>query len=188
MDILSGVLLAIAVGVFATAVGFDRDRAFYPTLLAVIASYDVLFAAIARPLGPVAQEAVIMAVFIGLAVAGFRGRPWLVVAGLLAHGGLDLAHERLVANPGVPPWWPMFCMGFDVAAAAWLALELASADRPQIAGATPLSGGGWEAMRQMVAESLEARAPADAKTPDAGSGASDRISPAVRPRRRPRWP
>jgi hypothetical protein len=38
-------------------------------------------------------------------------------AGLAAHGVLDFFHGRLVANPGVPPWWPAFCRAFDVAAA-----------------------------------------------------------------------
>ena len=39
-----GVVLSIGVAVFARWVGFDRDRAFYPTVLIVIASYYVLFA------------------------------------------------------------------------------------------------------------------------------------------------
>lgn len=38
MALLMGVLLALAVGLFATAVGLDRDRAFYPTVTIVIAS------------------------------------------------------------------------------------------------------------------------------------------------------
>ena len=39
-----GVVLSIGVALFARWVGFDRDRAFYPTVLIVIASYYVLFA------------------------------------------------------------------------------------------------------------------------------------------------
>jgi hypothetical protein len=132
MEMLSGVLLALSVGALAKVVGLDRDRAFYPTLLAVIASYDALFAATVRPLGPVAQEAAVMCVFVALAVAGFRRNLWLVVAALLGHGGLDLAHDRLLSNPGVPAWWPMFCLAFDAAAAAWLALGLMPADRPGV--------------------------------------------------------
>ena len=45
MDYLIGVALALGVSVFAALAGFDRDRAFYPTLLVVIASYYVLFGA-----------------------------------------------------------------------------------------------------------------------------------------------
>ena len=37
---LVGATLALAVGGLSTAVGFDRDRAFYPTVLIVIASYS----------------------------------------------------------------------------------------------------------------------------------------------------
>ena len=39
-----GILLALFICLFARSVGFDRDRAFYPTVLAVVASYYVLFA------------------------------------------------------------------------------------------------------------------------------------------------
>jgi hypothetical protein len=41
---LVGAMLALAVGGSSTAVGLDRDRAFYPTILIVIASYYALFA------------------------------------------------------------------------------------------------------------------------------------------------
>ena len=39
-----GIGLALVVSVFARSVGLDRDRALYPTVLVVIASYYVLFA------------------------------------------------------------------------------------------------------------------------------------------------
>ncbi len=42
--LLVGAFLAFGVGLFATAVGLDRDRAFYPTVTIVIASYYALFA------------------------------------------------------------------------------------------------------------------------------------------------
>jgi hypothetical protein len=40
--------------------------------------------------------------------------------------GISLAlavsvHGRLIANPGVPAWWPMFCLACDVTAAGCLA-------------------------------------------------------------------
>ena len=39
-----GALLALSVGLFATAVGLDGDRAFYPVVTVVIATYYALFA------------------------------------------------------------------------------------------------------------------------------------------------
>ena len=42
--ILIGTGLALAVAVGAGAAGLDRDRAFYPTVLIVVASYYDLFA------------------------------------------------------------------------------------------------------------------------------------------------
>jgi hypothetical protein len=41
-----GACLAFAVGIFATVVRLDRDRAFYPTVAIVIASLYSLFAVI----------------------------------------------------------------------------------------------------------------------------------------------
>jgi hypothetical protein len=42
-----GIVLALAVSVFARSVGLDRDRACYPTVLVVVAPYCVLFAVMA---------------------------------------------------------------------------------------------------------------------------------------------
>jgi hypothetical protein len=45
MEYVIGVVLALAVTVGATAVGFDRERVFYPAVLIVVTAYYVLFAA-----------------------------------------------------------------------------------------------------------------------------------------------
>ena len=74
----------------------------------------------------------ITAVFVAAAIVGFRRYPWVVVAGLALHGVMDFVHGRLVANPGVPDWWPGFCGAYDIAAAAWLAWSFAR--RPRLAG------------------------------------------------------
>lgn len=44
MPLIIGVSLALAVGVLYTIFRLDRDRAFYPTVMIVIASYYALFA------------------------------------------------------------------------------------------------------------------------------------------------
>ena len=38
-----GTVLALGVSVYASRIGLARDRAFYPTVLMVVASYYVLF-------------------------------------------------------------------------------------------------------------------------------------------------
>lgn len=124
MAYLIGIILALAVGVLATVVGFDRDRAFYPTVMIVIASYYVLFAVSGGAAEIIAIEAAIMAIFAGLAIAGFKRSLWLVVAALAAHGLFDWLLAPQIANAGVPPWWPQFCLGYDVVAAAYLAHRL----------------------------------------------------------------
>jgi hypothetical protein len=129
---VAGVVLSIGVAVFARYVGFDRDRAFYPTVLIVIASYYVLFAVMSGSVETVLWESIIMALFAAAAVAGFKGSAWIVVAALAGHGLQDAAHGHIVANAGVPAWWPAWCLAYDVGAAAALAWLLMRADVPRL--------------------------------------------------------
>jgi hypothetical protein len=124
-----GISLATVVAGFGRWSGFDRDRAFYPTLLVVIAGYYVLFAAMSGSGHALVAESLAMVVFAALAVAGFRFSSWLVVAGLAGHGVFDALHGHVVANPGVPEWWPAFCLAFDVGAAGVLAISLVRSGR-----------------------------------------------------------
>jgi len=126
MAILVGALLAIAVGAFATVSGLDRDRAFYPTVMIVIALLYSLFAAIGASTHALVLDALIGGVFIAAATIGFRSSLWIVATALAAHGAFDLVHESIVSNPGVPPWWPGFCGTYDIAAAGYLAWLLTS--------------------------------------------------------------
>jgi hypothetical protein len=121
---LVGAILALAVGGLATVVGLDRDRALYPTVLIVIASYYVLFAVVGESPHALVVEAVVAAAFLAVAIAGFKYSLWLVIAGLAAHGILDVFHGQVVANPGVPAWWPAFCLTYDGVAAGYLGLLL----------------------------------------------------------------
>ncbi len=124
MEYLIGVGLAVAACAFATLAGFDRDRVFYPTLLAVIATYYVLFAAIASSRSALQSESLMAGAFLALAVLGFKKNLWLIVVALAGHGLFDFFHHLFIQNPGVPPWWPGFCLSFDILAGAFLAMLL----------------------------------------------------------------
>ena len=121
MAILVGALLALAVGLFATATALDRDRAFYPTVTIVIAAIYALFAVMGASTKALLLESVAGAMFVAAAVFGFKSSLWIVVLALAAHGVFDAVHGRIISNPGVPPWWPAFCLTYDVTAAAYLA-------------------------------------------------------------------
>ena len=100
MELLIGALVAFAVGLLVTSVGLDRDRAFYPTVTIVIASYYALFAVMGGSDEALVIESLVGTVFLAGAVAGFWSSLWLVVAALLAHGIFDFVRGAAIANPG----------------------------------------------------------------------------------------
>ena len=139
MEYLIGVLLGCVVSGGGALVGFDRDRSYYSAVLIVVATYYVLFALLGASSGILLIEIVAACVFISLAVLGFKGSPWIIAAGLVGHGVFDFARLGHLHNPGVPPWWPGFCMSIDVFMGVWLAVLLwrrSRAPRPEAAPAS----------------------------------------------------
>lgn len=124
MEYAIGAGLALAAGVFGTAVGFDRERSFYAVVLVIVGTYYVLFAVAAASTRALYVELVPLILFAAAAALGFRSTLWIVVAGLAMHGAFDLVHAAVIDNPGVPAFWPGFCMAYDVVAAAYLAVLL----------------------------------------------------------------
>lgn len=137
VPVIVGIVLGVLIAVFARFTGFDRDRAFYPTALIVIASYYALFAVMGGSMPALMLELVGIAVFVGIAIAGFKGSPWIVAAGIAGHGVFDFVRIGLIDNPGMPEWWPPFCASIDITIGVCLAWLLytgrlrtpASADR-----------------------------------------------------------
>jgi hypothetical protein len=121
LEYLIGAGLALAISALATCAGFDHDRAFYPTVLIVIASYYGLFAVMGGSNQALALEFVAFAGFLLASILGFKRNLWIVAGALVAHGIFDIFHGHLISNPGVPAWWPMFCLTYDITAGAYLA-------------------------------------------------------------------
>ncbi|HTL58132.1 MAG TPA: hypothetical protein VL361_20765 [Candidatus Limnocylindrales bacterium] len=124
MEYLVGIVLALAISIGASVIGMDRDRCFYPAVLAVVASYYALFAIMAGSTHALVIECFPIALFLLAAVTGFKKALWWVVIGLVGHGLFDLVHGHLISNPGVPVWWPGWCLAYDVTAGAYLAFLL----------------------------------------------------------------
>ena len=124
VPVLIGIALAPAIGVLGRVSGLDRDRAMYPIALIVIAAYYVLFATMGGAQA-LPAELIAATVFTVVAIIGFRTSLWWVAAGIAAHGVFDwVVHPHLIANPGVPVFWPAFCGSIDVALGALLAILL----------------------------------------------------------------
>ena len=121
MALYIGLTLGLSTCLFATAVGFDRDRSYYPVVMVVIAFIYVLFAAMGGTTRTVLIESSVAVAFAAVAVAGFKCHLWLAASALASHGLFDVVHGQLIANAGVPEWWPAFCSSFDIAAGAYMA-------------------------------------------------------------------
>jgi len=125
MEYMIGAVLATATCVFfGVLAGFDRERVFYPVMLVIVATYYILFAAMGGSASELTMESLAACVFFLVAVVGFKRNLWLVAAALAGHGIFDFFHHRIIENPGVPVWWPGFCMGFDVLAGGFFAMLL----------------------------------------------------------------
>jgi hypothetical protein len=135
MEYLMGLILAAATVCLATGVGLARERSFYPTVLIVIGSYYVLFAAMAASRRTLVVESVVAGIFLLFAVIGFKRNLWLVVVALIGHGMFDFVHHFFIDNPGVPHWWPGFCLAFDALLGLFLALRLIR--HPRLSEAEP---------------------------------------------------
>jgi hypothetical protein len=124
MEYLIGAVLAAVVCAFAMLAGFDRDRVFYPTLLMPIATYYILFAVMGSSTRATIIESLAASAFLALAWGGFKRNLWVTAAALAGHGVFDVYHQAFIHNPGVPVWWPGFCMSFDILAGGFLAILL----------------------------------------------------------------
>jgi hypothetical protein len=131
MPLVIGITLALVVGLWATLVGFDRERSFYATVLTVVASYYALFAAMGGSTSALLVESLPIAGFVLLSVLGFKSSPWFLAGGLVAHGLFDFVHGHVIANSGVPDWWPMFCGSYDVTAGAYLGVLIVRRTAPR---------------------------------------------------------
>ena len=124
MEYVVGALIGLGVCGLVTVAGFERDRAAYPIMLIVIASYYALFGVLGGDMRALALEVGVSLAFVAMAIIGFRTNLWIVVVGLLGHAALDSVHGHVVANPGVPEWWPVFCGSIDAVAGIYLAWRL----------------------------------------------------------------
>jgi hypothetical protein len=102
---LVGAILALAVGGLSSVVGLDRDRAFYPTVLIVVASYYALFAVVGESTHALVIEAVV--------ATGWWSPPWPRMASstcfmirsspiqVFRRGGRHSASRTTVWRPGI---------------------------------------------------------------------------------------
>ena len=123
--ILWGIVVGLLQAATPLAFWWLDSATVYALGLVVIASVYVGFAvADGRP-KVIAVETSVAFAFVVVAAAAVSGSPWLLVAGMVAHGLKDLWQHRshFVANTR---WWPPFCMVVDWVVAAIILGEIAA--------------------------------------------------------------
>ena len=138
MEYLIGVILGLSVASFATVIGFDRERSFYATVAIVNASYYSLFAVMGGSGRAIGIESVVCLGFVVIAAIGFKRNLWLVCAAVVGHGVFDMVHHLFIENPGLPSWWPGFCLAIDVTAGGWFAGVLLVRSREHDGSSIPI--------------------------------------------------
>ncbi|MEO8562310.1 MAG: DJ-1/PfpI family protein [bacterium] len=134
MSYAIGILLAVLTIVLGVSARFER-RTFVAIMACVNATYYVLFAVIDGASRAILVETALSLGFMALALVGFRRDLRVLAAVLAGHGVLDLVHPHLVANTGVPVWWPSFCLTFDVTAALLVLLLVHRAKNSEVPAA-----------------------------------------------------
>jgi hypothetical protein len=125
--LLAGVtILLLAVTRLAGPVGVTVERAWIALFLA---GMPVVYVArcIAQSTGGawLAVEIAGLLLYAGLALAGWRGAPWLLAAGVAAHGiAWDAWH--LAGSEYMPHWYALGCLLIDVGIAGYLATRVAA--------------------------------------------------------------
>ncbi|MGC6534511.1 MAG: hypothetical protein ACON4V_03060 [Parvibaculales bacterium] len=113
-------ILGLLIGFIAIAMAKDvevKPRAFALGLAALPLFY-MLFALMVGDVGAMALEFAYGLPFFVLGVLcfkrGFKGSGFVVIALWVLHAAYDVYHHLLVANAGVPFWYPALCLGFDM--------------------------------------------------------------------------
>lgn len=98
-------------------------RAFALALAALPAFY-MMFALLVGDLAALGLELLYGLPFIGIGILcyrrGFKASGFLVAALWALHAAYDVYHPMLVANAGVPGWYPVLCLGFDILIVSYL--------------------------------------------------------------------
>ena len=107
MAYMVGILLAMSVSIFARMVGLDRDRAFYPTVLVVVASCYDLFGVMGGSTQALLAEASMTVVFLVTVVIGFKRNLWIIAAAFHAFlcSGADLDEDGVEALARAAHQW-----------------------------------------------------------------------------------
>ena len=122
MEIVIGIILGSVIILTAKFTGFEKNRRFYPVILIVIALLYILFGIIDRRFEVIVFESLFAAMFIGIAVAGFKKNLLIAAFGIFLHGVFDVLHIFMIGNSGVPSFYPHFCLAVDFVLAIYLGL------------------------------------------------------------------
>ena len=103
-----------------------KMRLAFSSLLIIIALFYVYFSLLSVGVDKAVLiiELLSASAFIFLAYLGLKISLWFIVIGLILHGFYDVFHEEIFSHSVVPPWWPEYCLSFDIKIAFYVVLLL----------------------------------------------------------------
>ena len=139
LAVVVGAVAGLATVLWSRRLGRAQPKFWSRVLIAMQAIY-LLFALVGRAGAGAMVEALVLAGFTAVAVAGARHSAWYLALGMLGHWLWDLRH--LLAGEGwVLPFYPEACIGYDGLVGFFLLARAASWDRarrsPIVQEATP---------------------------------------------------
>ncbi len=120
MEFLIGIITGLIIVSAGKFTRIENNRRFYPVVLIVIALLYVVFGIIDGKIGAIVFESLFAAIFIGIAVVGFKKNLLIAAVGIFLHGIFDILHNFVIENSGVPSFYPQFCLAVDFVLAIYL--------------------------------------------------------------------
>jgi hypothetical protein len=124
IQLLIGALSCVALILGARRLGQKREMRIYAIGLVSAALIYVGFAVFGgASISWLVLELGGLVLFSFVAIVGLRINAWTLVLGWVVHAVWDVSLHKVAELEFVPKWYPIFCVGFDVLLAGYIAMR-----------------------------------------------------------------
>lgn len=121
LEFITGITLAGLTIFLVQALPATIHRKIYAITLIIAAFIYVFFYSFSQNTTWIFTEAIGGIIFSLISFIGLKFSPWFLVIGWLTHPLWDLLIDNHKLTPFVPHWYPIVCIGYDIAIALYIA-------------------------------------------------------------------